>query len=82
MIEFDKALAKAQAHYRKSNEVVTKAWDHPDYRIFYGDANNGLTKIGGQSISVSKETGEIKTVYLPSAEGFAIFDAATPHKLK
>lgn len=78
MIEFQQALSMAKTHYARTNEVVTKAWSHPDFWIFYGDAGNGLTKIGGHSLCVAKEDGKISTLHLPSKNGFALFAASVP----
>lgn len=78
MVTYEEALAQAKAYYQKSGEVVVKAWDHPDYWIFYGDAGDGRTKFGGQPISVSKTNGSLELLFIPSKEGFALFNVAEP----
>lgn len=81
MLTYEEALALANAYYRKSGEFIVKAWEHPDYWIFFGNDNSGQPKIGGRPITFSKKNGKRSSLFLFDVKDAAILDAATPIKL-
>ena len=76
-IEFDTLLEAVRKYYATFDEVLVKAWNHPDYWIFYGDDGSGKPCIGGQPIAFSKNTGERQLLSLFTKEGNKIFSEAT-----
>lgn len=76
-VDFDTLLIAVKEYYATFGEVLVKAWNHPDYWIFYGDNGSGKPCIGGQPIAFSKNTGERQLLPLFTKEGNKILSEAT-----
>lgn len=70
---FEAALAAAEKHYNRWEQFVTHAWDHLDYWLFCGGTSDGNICIGTRFISVSKETGKLKSHAIFSTETEKLF---------
>lgn len=72
-ISFEAALAAAEKHYNRWEQFVNHAWDHPDYWLFCGGTSDGKACIGTRFVSVSKETGKLKSHAIFSTETEKLF---------
>ena len=73
---FEAALAAAEKHYNRWEQFVTHAWDHPDYWLFCGGISDSKACIGARFVSVSKETGKLKSHAIFSTETEKLFAGA------
>ncbi len=72
-ISFEAALAAAEKHYNRWKQFATHAWDHLDYWLFCGGTSDCKVCIGTRFISVSKETGKLKSHAIFSTETEKLF---------
>ena len=70
------ALYLARQYYAASGETVLRAWEHPDYWLFYGAKSNEKPCAKNQPVSVSKWTSELKSIFWLSKSSKKLFDEA------
>lgn len=78
-VPFEDVLAAVKKYYESNCLVVTKAWNHPKYWMFYGIQNNGKRDdcvFRNQPAAFSKETGELcSNTWLPKDYDKAMSEA-------
>lgn len=70
------ALYLARQYYAASGETVLRAWEHPDYWLFYGAKSSEKPCAKNQPVSVSKWTSELKSIFWLSKSSKKLFDEA------
>lgn len=76
MIDFNKAIELAKAHYREKGQLeLTKIYEAEHIWVVYAGKKD-LPKFGNSGISIDKETGEITSFILPSRTNFEILKTA------
>lgn len=76
-ITLEKAITIAKAEIEDTGFDILTISENDDLFVFSFGNTDGLLVPGISPISISKSTGEIKDILLPSDEGFALLNTLT-----